>query len=138
LPPRFTWLRDPFDTLVSLYALWVSVWDRRPILYETCDKDKYQDFPSFVEGNLSGASRYLGTDPAALDHFTFVGIAERSQACYTALCKQLGIQSSQLPRTNAAPRPPDVDYDLREVHRELHPVEYEIYDYALRTWQEKW
>lgn len=130
----FTFLRNPFDRMVSWYFyikhIWKGhVWDIRLSEYGNTLR-------GFLEGYRPDAIQFLpaGQYPCRLDDFVFVGITERLHDGIRALSRILNKPVPKLLSTNAAVRDEAVPDDMRQGHREMYQDVYETYEYAVQTW----
>lgn len=142
MPQFVTFLRDPFEQTLSLYYYTRKY--ANDLLYVHGPQRPIQDFgktaEEFVRNNPLDFMLYLpdGDYPQKLDTFVFVGIMERYQECVSAFCRIVGHPPVELPHLLKTPRWDLPDLSLRKWHQAHNPELYELYDYAVETWEPVW
>jgi hypothetical protein len=73
-----------------------------------------------------------------LSRYFFVGIAEESQAGFDWLADALGKKPVRLPRLNCSrPRTFDITPRMTKEFREVHALDYRLYDHCVRMWRSR-
>jgi hypothetical protein len=132
-----TILRDPFESAISSYYYirknstnWkdqtrIPHTDLRTFLLNT-PPNMLNQFPRMI-------TRYNYRDQIE-ELFIEIGIMERLPESVRRIATKLGMpfEDEWLAHVNATARDQEHSHDLREEYEELYPLEFEVYNYALR------
>ncbi len=143
-----TFLRDPFEIVVSRY-------------FDVKKREKKGEaFRSGKPFNLTDdIDQYLETEiqkkeyhPNILDYmpvevtfsnykeliheyFIYIGVTEDFQFCIDKIAEKLDFPSAPLEHTNQSPRFKEFSSDQEQRFIDLHPLEYEVYNYVLENYK---
>jgi sulfotransferase famil protein len=138
-----TILRDPFEMAVSRYFYAKGKGanrfrDGRPV---GAMRQRFPDVKAYLQNGRKKC--YLGNFlpyEVTLDNyeemfdkdFVYVGITEALQTSVDTLAKKLGVAPIAVGRLNLSTRDEEVTAEIREEFVAHHPLEYAIYNYAVR------
>lgn len=137
-----TILRDPFDVAVSNYfyrksigTAWGSKDNRR-------FQDVYPDIRSYMHAYITDTNFYLANLSFDLTmenyeeifekYFIYIGIVEDMQTTVDILADKLGFQSFKIGNINRSKHDEEIPSELIEKFISSRPLEYAIYQYALK------
>lgn len=129
--PIVTLLRDPMERAISAYFY------RQRQGKETLPnvEDQLRKFRNPMAHHLGyGGQPYR----EFLETFLFVSVAEYLQPSVNVLAKVIGRPAPNVARVNATPRKPyEISEETRKLFREQNPVDYALYDEALKMLKER-
>ncbi|MBI3799880.1 MAG: hypothetical protein HY268_23265 [Deltaproteobacteria bacterium] len=142
-----TILRDPFEMAVSYYFYAKGLGEnrftngkpRQPIQEKFCDVSNY-----LRKGRKKRAVvKYLpykvtfdNYEEMFEKYFIYLGLTEDLQTSVDVLARRLGFASVLVGRVNTSVHDEEVTAELREEFISTHPLEYAIYDYAVRHYKQ--
>jgi hypothetical protein len=68
-------------------------------------------------------------------YFVYIGIVEDYQTSINLLADKLGFPHVKVNKTNTSPRNEKVSEEVKEEFIKKHPLEYAIYNFALKNYQ---
>lgn len=142
----FTFFRDPFRTLVSLYFYTKQLGEQRYLDGELRPLNReYPDLRAYLSYQITKPyyGKYLPADltldnyPQVLaERFVYVGLAEDMPASIQRLAQRLGMPPVAAPRLNESIYDEPIPQDLEAEYRRTHSLEYALYEYAQATYAE--
>jgi hypothetical protein len=138
-----TFLRDPFEILVSRY-FYTKRLESTAMAFRDGNQLTLSDDVNY---HLEKEILNPGYHPNILDYFPdkltfqnyqkiinkkfiFIGVLEHYQDSVNKLANLLDFQEASVPEDNISERFEQVDYTLRDLFIKHHPLEYEIYSFA--------
>lgn len=137
-----TFMRDPFELQVSHYFYVKRLGDNA---YDKGKSIKHSPSTDVVKFLKKSRSYLLKSFPFELTmdnfkelldkHFVYIGIIENFQTSVSILARKLDFPTCGVEVLNVSKRDEEVPGDAREEFISRHPLEYAIYDFALKHYK---
>ena len=131
--PRYrliTFVREPFSLRLSLLRHEI---DHRRLRGDEPIEQLLFDRPNWLCERFPCTADNM---EAILDRYFFIGIAEYSQAGFDRLAATLGKPPLRLPRRHkTTPREFPINDELRARFRQVHQLDYRLYELCLNRWR---
>lgn len=131
-----TFIRDPFDHIVSLYLFHKHTQPKPFNIFHT-----HYEFETMAEYILGTPTEMMTwylprlQYPEGLDTMFFVGSITHYQKCLDALADKLGKPRVTVPKVNVLRNDQVVPEEVREAFRKRNPVSYAIYEHVCNHWE---